>query len=90
MNFLKNLFLMCLFVTSAATQVLFADETTGEKVAVTTNKLKRNIKKGSHRLQEAVCAESDLKCAAKKVKNRTVEVKDATVDGVREVKHKID
>ncbi len=68
----------------------YADETVSEQLKAKTNNVKRAVKKASHRLNEAVCAENDLKCASKKVKNRAIEVKDATVDGAKELKHKID
>lgn len=77
------------FIVTAATQVI-AEETAGEKITASANDAKRGMKKGAHRLHEAVCAEGDVKCAGKKVKNRAVEVKDATVDEVKEIKNKVD
>ncbi|MEN0058633.1 MAG: hypothetical protein AAGB31_07345 [Bdellovibrio sp.] len=84
----------------AFTSFAHAEETTGEKVdsAMETAKdktkkagrdAKRVAKKGAHRVQEAVCMEGDLKCAAKKAKNRVEEGADATVDKGKEVKDKL-
>lgn len=73
-----------------ATHSAHAEETVGEKLATTANDNKRVVKKGIHRLKEAVCMEGDVKCASKKIKNRAVEAKDATVDGVKSLKNKID
>lgn len=87
---LKAALFIAVFVISVSTQIAMADETVTEKVTATTNTAKRTIKKGAHRVQEAVCAEGDVKCASKKIKNRAVEAKDATVDGVKEIKHKVD
>lgn len=50
---------------------------------------KRMAKKGAHRVEEAVCMEGDLKCAAKKAGNRVEEGKDATVDGVKGAKDEL-
>lgn len=49
-------------------------------------KAKRLAKKGVHKVQEATCTDGDVACAAKKVKNRIEEGKDATVDTVKDVK----
>lgn len=90
MNFLRVIGFIGVFMLTVASQVALSDETVSEKVVAKSNDVKRNLRKGSNRVQEAVCMEGDLKCAGKKVKNRTVEAKDATVDGVKEVKNKID
>ena len=52
-------------------------------------KAKRMAKKGAHRVEEAVCMEGDLKCAAKKAGNRIEEGKDATVDAVKGAKDEL-
>jgi hypothetical protein len=78
------------FMVSAMGQVLFAEETTGEKIQASAHDAKRGMKKGAHRLEEAVCVASDVKCTSEKVKNRAVEVKDLTVDEVKKIKNKVD
>jgi hypothetical protein len=78
------------FIASASGQVLFAEETAGEKIHASAHDAKREMKKGAHRVEEAICVESDMKCTAKKAKNRAVEVKDLTVDEVKEIKNKVD
>lgn len=90
MNFLRVIGLISVFILTVASQVALADETVSEKVEASSNNVKRTLRKGSNRVQEAVCMEGDLKCASKKVKNRSVEAKDSTVDAVKEVKNKID
>ena len=68
----------------------FADETVVEKAAATGNDAGRAAKKGAHRVQEALCMKGDVKCTGEKIANRAVEAKDATADGVKKVKNKID
>lgn len=77
-------------LVAMSAQMAFGEETVGEKINVTANNSKRAVKKGAHRLSEALCAEGDVKCAGKKVKNSAVEAKDATVDGAKNIKNKID
>lgn len=87
MRFLKSLLLSmsCLFST-----VVLAEETMGEKANVVKNDAKRAVKKAAHRVQEAVCADSDAECLAKKAKNRAVEATEAAVDKASEVKNQLD
>jgi len=70
----------------------YAEETAGEKAKVAAKSGKRAVKKGAHRVGEAVCETVDSKgsCVAKKSANRVEEGKDATVDKVDEIKDKID
>jgi hypothetical protein len=69
---------------------VFAEETVGEKAKATTNDAARSVKKGAHRVQEAVCAESDAKCLAEKAKHRGEEAKDYTKDKASEIKNDVD
>lgn len=78
------------FIISVAAQIALAGESTGEKVQSKAREAKRGVKKGVNRMQEAACAEGDLKCAALKVKHRAGEAKDATVDKTKELKDKVD
>ena len=67
-----------------------AEETVGESAKATGNTMARKMKKGAHRLQEAVCMEGDMKCAAEKGKHRIHEAGDAIGDKAKEVKNKVD
>jgi uncharacterized protein YjbJ (UPF0337 family) len=77
-------------ILSSLAQICYADETVTEKVAATSNDAKRGMKKGAHRVQEALCMDGDVECAAGKVKNRIIEAGDATSDAAVKVKNKID
>lgn len=67
----------------------FADETASEKVGSTAKDAKRSVKKHVNKAKEAMCAEGDAKCLAKKAKHRVEEgaetVKDKTNDTVDKV-----
>jgi hypothetical protein len=78
------------FVVVTAAPVAFAEETVGEKVQATANDAKRGVKKAANRVEEAVCMEGDVKCTAEKAGNRVIEAKDATVDGAKKIKNKVD
>lgn len=78
------------FIMSSYTQMAYAEETTTEKIKVKAHDAKRAIRKGANRVEETVCMKGDIKCTSMKMKNRTLEAKDATVDGVKEIKNKID
>jgi hypothetical protein len=67
-----------------------SEETIGEKAEATTNDATRSVKKGVHRAQEAVCAESDTKCLAEKAKHRAEEGKDYSRDKIKELKNDVD
>lgn len=54
------------------------------------NDVKREMKKGAHRVEEAVCTGTKAECAAKKAKNRGIEAKDKVVDEAKEVKDTVD
>ncbi len=79
--------LMALF---GFTGISYAEETTSEKAAATTNDAKRSVKKGMNRVKEAVCAEGDVKCLSKKAKHRVEEGADYTKDKATETKDKVD
>lgn len=66
-----------------------AEETMGDKASATANDVKRAAKKGADKTSEALCTEGDAKCAARKLKHRGTEAKDATVDKVEDTKNKI-
>lgn len=72
-----------------STQYAFAEETAGEKISTKAHDVKRSIKKGAHRTTEALCMKGDFDCGVDKVKNRTLEAKDSTVDKTREIKKKM-
>ena len=78
------------FIVMTSAPVAFAEETVGEKVEATANNAKRGVKKAVNRTQEALCMEGDLKCTAEKAGNRVIEAKDATVDGAKKLKNKVD
>ena len=50
----------------------------------------RKMKKGAHRMEEAVCNEGDMKCAAKKLKHRAQETGNTIEDKAKETKDKVD
>lgn len=72
------------------TQPAHAKESTTESMNATKNKVKRSVKKGTHRVEEAVCAEGDAKCLAKKAKHRVEEGSDYVKDKATETKDKMD
>ena len=67
-----------------------AEETMGEKAKDTMKDAKRSVKKGAHRVEEAVCAKSDAKCLAEKAKHRASEGGDAVSDKAEELKNNVD
>lgn len=69
---------------------VYAAETVGEKAEATANDAARAVKKGAHRVEEAVCMESDTKCLAEKAKHRAQEAGDYTKDKAKEVKNTVD
>lgn len=69
---------------------VYAAETVGEKAEAAANDASRAVKKGAHRVEEAVCAESDTKCLAEKAKHRAQEASDYTKDKAKEVKNSVD
>lgn len=72
------------------TGAVHAEETMGEKVTDSAKDAKRAIKKGAHRVEEAVCMKGDAKCLAEKAKHRGTEAMDATKDKASEIKNKVD
>lgn len=81
---------MIIAFSAGTAAVSHAEETLTEKAQDTTRDAKRAVKKGANRVGEALCMEGDLKCAAKKAKNRATETKDSAVDKAKEVKESID
>lgn len=73
----------------AASLPAFAQSTV-EKAKETGNDVKREVKKGGHRVEEAVCLAGDAECAAKKAKNRVIEAKDTVVDKAKATKDTLD
>ena len=67
-----------------------AEETVGESVKATGHDMTRKMKKGAHRMEEAVCNEGDMKCAAKKLKHRAQETGNTIEDKAKETKDKVD
>lgn len=67
-----------------------SEETLGEKASAAGNDAGRSVKKGAHRVQEAVCADSDTKCLAEKAKHRAQEGTDYTKDKAKELKNDVD
>ena len=74
-----------LFITTQA----FATETPGEKIQVVVKDSARAVKSATHRTEEVFCASGELKCGLLKIENRVLEAKDATLDGVVNIKNKI-
>jgi hypothetical protein len=89
MKFFEILLLIGMVIGSLV-QVAIAEETTGEKIETSANNAKREIKRGAHRIDEKICDKGTVKCTGKKVKNRATELKDATVDGAKDLKNKAD
>ena len=72
-----------------AVPVALAEETLKKEAASATRKVVRTVKKGTNRVKEAVCLESDLKCAGKKVGNRIEETGDTVGDKVKDTVDKV-
>lgn len=67
-----------------------AAETLSEKAQAAGNDAARAMKKGVHRIEEAACAEGDIKCLEQKAKHRLEEAKDYTKDKAAEIKNEVD
>ena len=65
-------------------------QTAGEKVDEKGNDVKRAVKKGANRVEEAVCTGTKAECAAKKGKHRVEETKDKVVDEGKKAVDKVD
>jgi hypothetical protein len=65
-------------------------QSTTEKAKATGNDVKRAVKKGAHRVEEAVCTGTKAECEAQKLKHRATEAKDKVVDEAEELKDKVD
>ncbi|RLA20270.1 MAG: hypothetical protein DRQ61_10225 [Gammaproteobacteria bacterium] len=61
-----------------------------EKMQVKSNEVQRAATEKMHRIEEAVCTESEAACLAEKVKNQTQEATEAIKDKGEELKNKID
>jgi hypothetical protein len=70
--------------------VVHADESVVEKAQSAGSDAGRAVKKGTHRVQESVCMQSDAKCLAEKAKHRGEEGTDYAKDKVKEIKNDID
>lgn len=68
----------------------YCEETLGEKAEASANDASRSVKKGVNRVQEAVCAEGDMKCLSEKAKHRAEEGTDYTKDKAKELKNSVD
>lgn len=90
MKLIQNVALVAVLFSASATMVAHAEETMTEKAGAKANDVKRELKKAGHRVQEETCMEGDLTCAGRKAKNRVKEGADATVDGAKELKNKVD
>jgi hypothetical protein len=82
--------LLCLALSALLGSSTFAEETAGEKAASTGRDVKRSVKKGAHRTQEAVCMKGDVECAAEKAKHRATEGKDYVEDKAKDAKDTMD
>jgi hypothetical protein len=85
----EMMFVAAAILLTANSPMASAKETTDEKISAVAHDAKRGVKKAAHRVEEALCAKGDVTCAGKKVENRVIEAKDATVDKATEVKNKI-
>ncbi len=88
MNILKGSIRLLVLLSFAAAPV-FAQESTANQVKDTGNDVKRDVKKGAHRVEEAGCTGTKAECDAKKVENRGDEVKDTVVDKAKEANRKV-
>ncbi len=73
----------------AASLPVFAQSAV-EQAKATGNDVKREVKKGGHRVEEAVCMAGDAACAAKKAKHHAIETRDTVVDKAKATKDKLD
>lgn len=87
---MKSALILSALLIGSTMTIAHAEETTGEKAAEMGRDAKHSMKKGMNRAKEAVCMEGDAKCAAKKLKHRAGEAKDATVNKAKEVKDQVD
>lgn len=90
MKITGSIVLIATFISVTILQVANADESITEKISVTSNDARRGLKKGVHRVQEALCVKGDLECAASKAKNRVTEAGDIAADAASKIKNKID
>ncbi|WP_297324141.1 hypothetical protein [Nitrosomonas sp.] len=83
-NLLLALVIGLFFSTAHAT------ETLPEKGEAVKNEIKRDANKAVDRVDEAICTDTDVECAKKKIDNRAAEGKDLINDKSSEIKNKID
>lgn len=69
---------------------VLAQETVPEKAEAAGNDVKRGVKKGADRVDEALCTGTKAECAGKKVKHRVNEKKDEAVDATKKAVNKVD
>jgi hypothetical protein len=67
-----------------------AGETVVEKAQATGNDAARAVKKATHRVEEATCVESDVKCLQEKAQHRLQEAGEYTKDKASEIKNELD
>lgn len=89
MKFFALIFFLVMVVGSLM-EVVTAEETVGEKIETSANNAKRSIKREAHKIDESLCKKGSAECLGKQIKNRATELKDATVDGVKDLKNKAD
>lgn len=86
--------LLIILSLSFFTAVSYANETVSEKTEVKANLAERTLKKGYHRLKEAVCGtltgDNKLECLAQKAKHRVEEGVETAKDTASEVKNDLD
>lgn len=90
MKLASTLFLMNALTLTVIAVPAHAEETWSEKAADKGNDAKRGIKKGANRVEETFCMEGDVKCTAKKARNRIEEGTDSVKDGSKNVRNKVD
>lgn len=85
---MKSLIIVSLSFMFAVPAAL-AEKTVKNEAVSATRKVVRAVKKGTNRVKEAVCLESDLKCASKKVGNRIEETGVTVSDKVKNTVDKV-
>lgn len=67
-----------------------AEETMGEKAKATGRDAKHSLKKGTNRVGEKLCMDSDAECLAKKAGNRAEEAGGKVSDKAKELGNSVD
>jgi hypothetical protein len=87
---LFGIIFLSLLIARSVIETGRADETAGEKIETSANNVKRTVKRAAHKAEESLCKKDSADCLGKQIKNRATELKDATVDGVKDLKNKAD